>query len=150
MSDVELPDWAKPLGMVPHPEGGWYVETYRSSTVIPGSMLAEHGGDRASATGIQFMLLPGEQSAWHRVISDELWLYTRGGRVALELGGVGDVPEVTERLVIGPDPSAGDVVQGLVPAGVWQRAYPLDAEPSLVSCIVTPGFDFADFELYRA
>lgn len=146
MSDA-LPVWARPLGLQPHPEGGRYVETYRSATTIPAESLPDHGAARPSATAIHFLLLPGEESAWHRVASDELWLHARGGRLALQHGGSGPAPVAGETIVIGDDPTAGHVFQGLVPAGVWQRAQPLDDDPVLVSCVVTPGFDFADFEL---
>lgn len=145
---VGLPEWASSLGLQPHPEGGWYAETYRSRVVIPVSSLpAGYPGPRASATGILFLLNPGEESAWHRVRSDELWLHHRGGRLDLVLGGDGDEPVEKERVVVGSDPSAGEALQALVPAGHWQRARPLDAEPVLVGCVVTPGFDFADFTL---
>lgn len=149
MSDVVLPEWAASLGLRPHPEGGHYVETYRSATTIPASALPGHGADRPSATAIHFLLMPGECSAWHRVKSDELWLHHRGGRLGLDLGGDADDPALAETITLGPDPDAGHHLQGLVPAHVWQRATPLDDEPVLVTCIVTPGFDFADFELRR-
>lgn len=145
-----LPGWAAGLGLRPHPEGGWYAETYRSGVQIepPG-----YPGPRSSATSILFLLMPGQVSAWHRVRSDELWLHHRGGRLELVLGGAGDRPveplasAAGQRIVVGSDPSAGERLQALVPAGYWQRARPLDAEPVLVGCVVTPGFDFADFTL---
>ena len=147
-----LPEWARSLGLQPHPEGGWYAETYRSRVQLPVSALptappGPYPGPRASATGILFLLNPGEESAWHRVRSDELWLHHRGGRLELVLGGAGAAPDEQERLVVGSDPTSGEAFHALVPAGHWQRARPLDSEPVLVGCIVTPGFDFADFTL---
>lgn len=142
MTPTDLPDWAEPLGLRPHPEGGHYVEMYRSTTPI-----VTERGERPSATTIHFLLMPGEESAWHRVASDEIWLHTRGGRLNLVLGGDGERPGGEETVVLGPDPSAGDVFQGVVPAGHWQRAEPAGDEPVLVSCVVTPGFVFEDFEL---
>ena len=148
-SPEHLPSWARPLGLQPHPEGGWFAETYRSSVELPADALpGDYPGPRASATSILFLLQPGEESAWHRVRSDELWLHQRGGRLELQLGGSGAQPEPGERLVLGPDPETGDALQALVPAGVWQRAAPAGPEPVLVGCVVTPGFDFADFTLW--
>lgn len=132
--------------MSAHPEGGWYVETWRSaSTFVPEG----YPGPRASATGILFLLAPGEESAWHRVRSDELWFWHRGGPLVLSLGGIGDEPGAiggVAEVIVGPDIEAGQRPQALVPAGAWQAARPLDSEV-LVSCVVSPGFDFADFEL---
>jgi predicted cupin superfamily sugar epimerase len=88
-----------------------------------------------------------ERSAWHRVRSAELWLWHRGGALTLRLGGDGDAPADATELRLGPDVAAGEHPQLLVPAGVWQSAWPADAEEVLVSCVVVPGFDFADFTL---
>ena len=75
--------------------------------------------------------------------SDELWLWHGPGRLELSLGGGGAEPGVATPVVLGPD----DAAQVLVPAGVWQAARPLDADEVLVSCFVSPGFDFADWRL---
>lgn len=124
------------LGLLPHPEGGWYRETWKSAqTFTPDG----YPGERASATGIYFLLQPGEESAPHVVRSDELWLWHRGG--ALELV-VGD-----ETLLLGPLVEEGQRPQVVVPGGVWQSARPAGDEAVLVSCVVSPGFDFADFEM---
>ena len=123
------------LGMAPHPEGGWFRETYRATTTVE----TPHG-TRATATTVAFLLEPGQRSAWHRVRSDELWLWQGGGPVRLTLGGSGDRPEPGESVDLG----VGG--QHLVPGGVWQTAEPADAT-TLVACVVTPGFDFDDFEL---
>ncbi|PWJ25109.1 hypothetical protein ATK17_1221 [Branchiibius hedensis] len=135
---TSLPDWAHGLDLQPHPEGGWYAETYRSGVTI---------GDRVTATAIVFLLLPGEESAWHRVRSDELWIHQRGGPLELDLGGSGEHPAYADRTILGSDPSAGHRFQSLVPGGHWQAARPAGDEAVLVACVVTPGFDFADFEL---
>lgn len=142
---TEFPTWATGLGLQPHPEGGWYAETYRHSESFrpPG-----YDGERAYATGILFLLLPGEQSRWHRVTSDELWMHHRGGALELSLGGDGDVPQGDRAITLGADYPSGQVAQALVPGRHWQAARPLAAEPVLVSCVVTPGFDFADFTLF--
>lgn len=127
---------AEMWGLEPHPEGGYYRETYRSAltTRPPG-----WPGPRAFATSILYLLGPGERSAWHRVRGDELWLWQGGGPMRL---GVGD-----NEHVVGPDRRAGHALQVLVPGGAWQSATPAADEWSLVACIVAPGFDFADFEL---
>lgn len=135
---MERPRWATTFGLEPHPEGGWYRQTW----VSPENVTLSDGRVRPTATLIYFLLPAGESSAWHRVRSDEVWL-AHTGVVTVELGGDGPVPETSagSRLVVG-----GGIPQGLVPAGVWQRTLPSDAD-ALVSCLVSPGFDFADFEL---
>ncbi|HEX4189542.1 MAG TPA: cupin domain-containing protein [Marmoricola sp.] len=133
-----LPEWALGLGLQPHPEGGWYAETYRSR-----STTATASGDRALGTAIYFLLLPGESSAWHRVRSDELWFHHRGGPLRL---WIGDDPHSAVEHVLGAGLGAGQRPQLLVPGGAWQAARPVE-EAVLVSCVVVPGFDFADFEL---
>ena len=123
------------LGLRPHPEGGWFRETWRH-----GGAVATPRGTRSLATAISYLLLPGERSAWHRVDSDELWLWQGGGTLRLALGGDGAAPAggVPAELGIGG--------QLLVPAGTWQSAEPAD-RPVLVACVVVPGFDAADFTL---
>ena len=116
--------------------------------VSPETVTLPDGRLRATATLIHFLLPAGESSAWHRVASDEVWL-AHTGSVVLELGGTGAQPPSdgeVDSVVLGPDPSAGEVAQAVVPAHVWQRTAPRGAD-ALVSCLVSPGFDFADFEL---
>jgi predicted cupin superfamily sugar epimerase/ribosomal protein S18 acetylase RimI-like enzyme len=133
---VDRPLLADTLGLEPHPEGGWYRQTWAS----PVTVSLPDGRVRPTATLIYFLLPAGESSAWHRVSSDELWL-SHAGEVTLELGGAGPVPGAPTSVVLG-----ADLRQALVPAGVWQRTVPTDAD-ALASCLVSPGFDFADFEL---
>jgi len=133
-----LPDWARDLGLSPHPEGGWYAETYRHPDNTETS-----AGARSLGTAIYFLLLPGEESAWHRVRPDELWFHHCGGPLRL---WIGEEPTTATEYVLGPDIQAGHRPQLLVPGGQWQAARPVD-EAVLVSCVVVPGFDFADFEL---
>ena len=142
---TELPDWARNSTLMPHPEGGWYRETWRSSLDIDQSALPPgYTGPRNAGTVILFLLLPGQQSAWHTVRSAELWLHHRGNPLLLEVGATrGDA---TTQL-LGGDIAAGEQSQFVVPPGHWQRARPRDAEPALVSCVVVPGFDFDDFAL---
>jgi uncharacterized protein len=127
------------LGLEPHPEGGWYRETWRApvSFTPPG-----YPGPRAAATAITFLLAAGERSGWHRVRSDELWLWQGLGPLRLSYGGSGAGPILDHATVLG-----SDSVRALVPGGVWQAAEPATDAGALVACIVSPGFDFADFEL---
>lgn len=141
----ELPDWAQRLDLSPHPEGGWFRETWRSRLMTPQSALPpDYAGARSAGTAILFLLMAGQQSAWHTVRSAELWLYHRGSPLLLEVGS--EQAGATTHL-LGADIEAGEHPQLVVPEGHWQRARPRDDEPTLVSCVVVPGFDFADFEL---
>ena len=138
------PPLADALDLQPHPEGGWYRQTW----VSPETVTLPDGRTRPTATLIHFLLPAGESSAWHRVSSDEVWL-AHDGRVALQLGGRGPRPAPDEHVTtvaLGTDVSGGDVAQAVVEAGVWQRTLPGHGD-ALVSCMVSPGFDFADFEL---
>ena len=124
------------LGLEPHPEGGAYREIYRS---------AMRTGDRHLATAIYFLLGPGEFSAWHRVAHDELWFYHGGSPLRLKRITPGG--QHTEA-ILGVDVLKGERPQILIPAGEWQAATPRDSEGwTFVSCVVSPGFDFADFEM---
>ena len=133
---TERPDLARALDLQPHPEGGWYRETWRSPVEFTPD---GYPSPRATATAIHFLLLPGEQSAPHTVRSDEMWLWHRGGALLLNIGG--------EEIILGPDVERGHLLQAVVPGGVSQSARPAADDYVLVSCIVTPGFDFADFRL---
>ncbi|KQX25336.1 MULTISPECIES: cupin domain-containing protein [unclassified Sphingomonas] len=122
------------LGLTPHPEGGWYRETWREPA----------GDGRGHATAIYFLLEAGQRSHWHRVDAAELWLFHAGTAIDLLIAPDGNGPVETIR--IGADVIAGERPQGLVPAGRWQSAETRGGW-ALVSCIVAPGFDFAGFEL---
>lgn len=123
------------LGLKPHPEGGWYRQTWAGPTL--------HGcaNGRASGTAILFLLQAGERSHWHRVDADEIWIFNAGAPLMLSVG-----QKAARDIRLGPDLLAGDSAQALVPAGHWQAARSLGAW-SLVSCTVSPGFQFAGFEL---
>ncbi|MDG4767018.1 cupin domain-containing protein [Solwaraspora sp. WMMD406] len=145
MSQIVRPELAEQLDLAPHPEGGWYRETWRSAhEFVPDG----YGGVRQAATAIYFLLQPGERSRWHVVRSDELWLWHSGGALTVRLGGAGDQPaDPPVERCLGPDVAAGQHPQLVVPGGVWQAATPAGPEPVLVSCVVAPGFDFTDFRL---
>jgi uncharacterized protein len=138
---TDPPPLAVSLGLEPHPEGGWYRQTWASRVTVD----LPDGRVRPTATLIHFLLPAGESSAWHRVASDEVW-FAHTGTVRLELGGEGAEPSGVTEVVLGVDTASGEHPQALVPAHVWQRTLPAGHD-ALVSCLVSPGFDFADFEL---
>jgi predicted cupin superfamily sugar epimerase len=144
--DACRPPFASAYDLAPHPEGGWYRETWRSDVVVEPD---GYDGPRAAATAILFALHPGESSTWHVVRSAEVWLWHLGGPLLLRLGGGGDRPsEVSAHVeTLGPDVASGQRLQTVVPPSVWQAAEPAGDEAVLVSCVVAPGFDFADFRL---
>jgi hypothetical protein len=122
------------LGLAPHPEGGWYRETWRAPAPA---------GIRHCGTAIYFLLEAHQASHWHRVDAAELWLWHAGVPLELALSADGRTA-VAVRL--GPDLASGEEPQRLVPAGTWQAARPLGGWV-LVSCTVSPGFRFEGFEL---
>lgn len=142
------PPLAAALGLEPHPEGGWYRRTWATGhEVVPDG----YAGARPGATAILFVLAPGEESRWHRVRSDELWCHHRGPALSLVLGGSGERPgdPPTREIVLGARVEDGETPQALVPGGMWQCARPRvsAAAETLVTCVVSPGFDFAEFTL---
>jgi predicted cupin superfamily sugar epimerase len=142
---TDLPDWARPLNLAPNPEGGWFRRTWTSDVTIGRSALpSDYPGPRSAGTAILFLLMPGQQSAWHTVRSAELWLHHRGSPLLLEIGADRSGAMTS---VLGSDILAGERPQLMVPARHWQRARPRNDEPSLVSCVVVPGFDDADLTL---
>jgi uncharacterized protein len=124
------------LGLSPHPEGGWYAETWRAPS---------DGGGRPSASAILYLLGAGERSHWHRVDAAEIWQYSAGDAMELRIWEGEGTRVTTHRLGDGTTDEAG-VPQVVVPAGGWQAARPLGAW-TLVGCIVSPAFDFGGFEL---
>ncbi|QPZ39234.1 cupin domain-containing protein [Paramicrobacterium chengjingii] len=135
-------DAIRELNLEQHPEGGWYRRTFTAPDA-----LATPAGDRPAATLIHFWLPAGEHSRWHVVTSDEVWMWHGPGALRLELGGTGDAPRETGETALLASPGTDNARQQfLVPAGCWQRTIPGD-DDVLVSCLVTPGFDFADWRL---
>lgn len=131
--------WIAALGLVPHPEGGHYRETYRAALAV-----ARDDARRSASTAIYYLLRHGERSRLHRIPSDELWhLYAGTGLLVHVLGAAGHAV-----LRLGLDLAAGERPQQLVRAGAWFGA---EVERpggwALVGCTVAPGFDFADLEL---
>lgn len=127
------------LGLAPHPEGGWYRETFRSDLpVVP----ADDRGTRAALTAIWYLLEAGQRSRWHRVRSDEVWQHVEGD--GLELVVADPALRESRTIVLAALADGGTPVH-VVPAGWWQAARPRGAH-ALAGCVVGPGFDFADFE----
>lgn len=144
---MDRPEIAARYDLAAHPEGGWYRQTWMSQHQL--RLTDENGAERVrqAATLILFCLPPGECSAWHRVASEEIWIWNGAGPITLRLGGDAAAPaEDPTTVVLGGDAEAGELVQLTVPAGVWQRTLPSD-QVGLASCLVCPGFDFADFTL---
>jgi uncharacterized protein len=124
------------LGLLPHPEGGAYRETFRAPAP---------DGERGASTAIYYLLRSGELSAWHRVDADEVWHYYAGAPLELALSAPSDSGERTA-LRLGKDLAAGERPQAVVPAGVWQSARSL-GDWTLVGCTVAPAFQFSGFEM---
>ncbi|HVM84563.1 MAG TPA: cupin domain-containing protein [Candidatus Binatia bacterium] len=134
------------LNLTPHPEGGWFRETYRAAEQIAAAALPRRfDGPRAISTAIYYLLEAGQCSKLHRIRSDEVWhFYAGGALIVVEIAADGTLRETR----LGPDLEAGDVAQHVVPAGAWFGAHPAEGTGfALVGCTVAPGFDFADFEL---
>ncbi|WP_375447790.1 cupin domain-containing protein [uncultured Fibrella sp.] len=143
-------DYIHAFKMEPHPEGGYYVQTYQAAEQIPQAALpVRFAGDRPYSTAIYFLLENQNRSALHRIQSDEVWHFYAGGPLNVYVIEPGSGTLSTIQL--GNDPRRGDVFQAVVPAGAWFGAKPagLPGDPpfSLVGCTVAPGFNFADFEL---
>jgi predicted cupin superfamily sugar epimerase len=133
----------------PHPEGGFYKETYRSGESISFDKgIDRFDGERSMSTAIYFLITAGNFSAFHRIKSDELWHFYAGGPMLVHvLHADGRYAQIK----LGNNPIAGEVFQAMVPAGAW---FASECAPgtafSFVGCTVSPGFDFADFELAYA
>ncbi|HOZ30665.1 MAG TPA: cupin domain-containing protein [Bacteroidales bacterium] len=143
---TEIKNIAKKLELLPHPEGGFYRETYRSEIVMPQEILGEEfSSNRNVSTCIYFMLTSDSFSAFHRIKQDEIWHFYRGSAINLYL--ISPVGEFSV-LKIGNDILNDEVPQFVVPAEYWFAAEVVEKDSySLVGCTVAPGFDFADFEL---
>ena len=129
------------LGLAPHPEGGFYRETFRAPLALVG---LPHGAPRAASTAIYYLLPSGVFSAFHVVASDEVFHHYDGAPLALD---VIHPDGRHEAVILGRDLAVGQRPQHVVPAGAWQASMPVGDGWSLVGCTVAPGFDFADFEM---
>ncbi|KAJ1418455.1 RmlC-like cupin domain-containing protein [Ochromonadaceae sp. CCMP2298] len=144
------------FNMQPHPEGGFYAETFRSSDLVNTPK-----GERSASTAIYFLMTRGNISRLHRIQSDEVWHFYLGAPITVvEIDQAG-----ARRTVLGPDIAAGQLVQYVVKRGTWFGSFPNIPAPewqnaeaptgagaeeaafSFVGCTVAPGFEFSDFEL---
>ena len=123
------------LGLMPHPEGGHYRQTWVAETT---------GGARPAGTCIYFLLKAGERSHWHRVDAVEIWHYHAGAPITLSIAENTEGPRRDH--LLGPDVLAGQRPQVIVPTCHWQSAQS-NGDYTLVSCTVSPGFQFEGFEL---
>lgn len=136
MSQLTAKDVIDRLALAPHPEGGWFRETWR------GDPAADTGG-RACGTAIYYLLAAGDFSHWHRVDAVEIWHWHAGAPLVLSVSENGRDAEARH---LGGELLTGQSPQLIVPAGWWQSATSLGAW-TLVGCTVSPGFDFAGFEM---
>jgi hypothetical protein len=134
------------LQLLPHPEGGYYRETYRSKGIISRECLGkDFSGDRNFSTYIYYLLLPGSNSVFHRIKQDEGWHFYDGSPLELHLISQAGV---YNKLMLGRDLSKDETPQFVIPGGTWFAAsVSNDHSFSLIGCTVAPGFDFADFEI---
>jgi uncharacterized protein len=129
----EARDLVQQLGLLPHPEGGHFAETWRD----------EPETGRGSGTAIYYLLNHNERSHWHRVDATEIWHFYAGAPLTLSISEDG---VTTKSHLLGPDLNAGQAPQIIVPAMAWQSAEPT-GDWTLVGCTVSPAFDFSGFEM---
>ena len=132
--DLGLNEIIRILDMQPHPEGGWYVETFRDKTTVD---------DRSIVTVIYFLLAADQVSAWHKVDASEIWLWHAGAPLSLSVSEDGIS---TRSYRLGPNIRGSEKPQYVIPAEAWQTAESLGAW-TLVSCVVAPGFEFSGFQM---
>lgn len=137
--------WIEHLKLKPHPEGGYYKETYRSAEIIESPGLpARFPGKRHFCTAIYFLLPAAERSLFHRIKSDEIWHFHTGCSLSIYVLTKSGL--TIHR--VGANPEAGETLQVVIPANCWFGAKVNDEDAySLCSCTVSPGFDFEDFEM---
>jgi hypothetical protein len=142
MKPIKSSNLIQHLHLLPHPEGGYYRETYRAEEVITN----RNGQPRSVCTSIYYLLENNDKSHFHRIQSDELWYFHQGQALEILYIDQGQLHIV----LIGNDLESGAVPSFRVPAGLWFSARVKDRKGfGLVSCTVAPGFDFADFELAK-
>ncbi|MEO8414920.1 MAG: cupin domain-containing protein [Ginsengibacter sp.] len=136
------------LQLAPHPEGGFFKETYRAAESIPAVALPKRfGGERNFSTCIYYLLQHGERSVFHRIKSDECWHFYAGDTLLIHI--IYDDGEY-ECIRLGADIAKGETFQFVIPAAAWFAAEPTaNSRFALAGCTVAPGFDFTDFEIAR-
>lgn len=140
--------WIGKLDLEPHPEGGYFRQTYRANLVLSKESLPqEFTGPRAASTAIYFLLDGENFSAFHRLLSDELWHFYVGSALVVH---VIDKDGQYSEVLLGSDPDKGETLQAIVKAGCWFASEVRDRKSfALVGCTVAPGFEFADFEMAK-
>ncbi|MFZ0859694.1 MAG: cupin domain-containing protein [Candidatus Sulfotelmatobacter sp.] len=138
--------WIEKLRLDPHPEGGYFRQTYKADLLLPKAALpAGFSGARAVSTAIYFLLEGEGFSAFHRLRSDEIWHFYAGQPLLVHAI---DPEGNYSRILLGSDPGAGQVLQAVVRAGCWFASHVADWKSfAVVGCTVAPGFEFEDFEL---
>jgi predicted cupin superfamily sugar epimerase len=146
MSFEDAGYWIERLGLAPHPEGGYFRQTYRAEVTIAREALPPcFTGARAVSTAIYFLLRGENFSAFHRLRSDEVWHFYAGDPLVVH---VIDPEGKYSSILLGHDPEAGQVLQAVVRAGCWFASHVADWKSfAVVGCTVAPGFDFADLEM---
>ena len=138
--------WIHRLNLQPHPEGGFFRQTYKSRLILPQSALA-HSGPRSASTAIYFLLEGKNFSGFHRLRSDEMWHFYAGTPLSIHV--IAEAGNYS-KYVLGPDPDANQSFQAVVPSGGWFASHVEDwSNYSLVGCTVAPGFEFQDFDLAK-
>lgn len=134
------------FGLEPHPEGGYYSESYRADKFVRREDASADESTRAASTAIYFLLADGAYSAWHRIRSDELWHFYAGSPI--EIHSIDERGVLSTRKLGHALDHPGTVFQAVVPAGHWFAARCCDPSTfALVGCTVAPGFEFSEFEI---
>jgi predicted cupin superfamily sugar epimerase len=138
--------WIEKLRLEPHPEGGYFRQTYKAElTLAQAALPAEFTGMRAASTAIYFLLEGENFSAFHRLRSDEVWHFYDGAPLVVH---VIEPQGTRSEILMGRDVNSGQVLQAVVKAGCWFASHVADwSSFALVGCTVAPGFDFDDFEM---
>ena len=150
---VDAKYWIERLGLEPHPEGGYFRQTYKSELKITTWALLNSielqnipiGRPRSASTAIYFLIEGENFSAFHRLKSDEVWHFYSGSPLVVH---VIDTAGAYSAILLGSDAESGQVFQAVVPAGCWFASHVADWKGwALVGCTVAPGFEFEDFEM---
>ncbi len=146
---MTAPELVNKFNLLPHPEGGWYRETYRSNETIAQQHLPERfNGSKVFSTAIYFLLDAGNFSAFHRIKSDECWHFYAGGALEIYVLQPNGDMVITQ---LGSNIANGEMFQYVVPANCWFASRPAPGSSfCFVGCTVAPGFDFDDFEMADA
>ncbi len=139
-------DIIQKFNLLEHPEGGYYIETYRSEGIINNENLSDHfDGDRNYCTAIYFLLTSDKFSAFHKINQDEMWHFYSGSAIKLHM----IAPDGTySNVIIGNNLLSNEVPQFVVPAQYWFAVEVMDENSfAFTGCTVAPGFDFRDFVL---